>query len=212
MNVLVIAPHPDDESIGCGGALCLHARRGDRVAAVFLTSGELGLKRLPRENAMAIRESEARKAAKILKLSNLFFLRCGDWSLDSEISKAASLLKPILKHVKPRLIYLPHPQEWHPDHKAALPIVRAALRRCGVPMPTLRTYEIWTPLAGYDHVEDISSVMARKLKAVRAHKSQLREFDYVRAITGLNQYRGTIAAHARYAEVFAAVPLVGKSS
>ncbi|HEX4644815.1 MAG TPA: PIG-L deacetylase family protein [Verrucomicrobiae bacterium] len=211
MNVLVIAPHPDDESIGCGGALCLHARRGDRVAAVFLTSGELGLKRLPREKARAFRESEARKAAKILKLADLFFLRCGDWNLNAEISRAAALLRPILKRVKPRLIYLPHPQEWHPDHQAALPIVRAALRRCGIPRPALRAYEIWSPLVAHDHVEDISSVMARKLEAVRAHKSQLREFDYVRAIIGLNQYRGAIAARAPYAEVFMELPPTGKS-
>ena len=60
MNILILAPHPDDETIGCGGTLCLHAARGDYVSAVFLTSGELGLKHLPKKEAWAIRESEAR--------------------------------------------------------------------------------------------------------------------------------------------------------
>jgi LmbE family N-acetylglucosaminyl deacetylase len=73
MNILVIAPHPDDETIGCGGTLCLHAYNGDRVTAVFLTSGELGLKKLRREQAWKIREHEARRAAKILGLADLFF-------------------------------------------------------------------------------------------------------------------------------------------
>src|SRR4051794_19754367 len=109
MNVLVIAPHPDDEAIGCGGALCLHARRGDRVSVVFLTSGELGLKHLPKAKAWSIREQEARKAAKVLRVSRLHFLRCSDWTLDQEFRKAAKLLRPILKQAQPGLIYLPHP-------------------------------------------------------------------------------------------------------
>ena len=46
MNVVLIAPHPDDESIGCGGTVCHHTDRGDRVAVVFLSSGELGLQHL----------------------------------------------------------------------------------------------------------------------------------------------------------------------
>jgi hypothetical protein len=44
--------------------------------------------------------------------------------------------------------------------------------------------------------------MPRKLKALRAHRSQLHDFDYVRAITGLNQYRGVVTAKCRFAEVF----------
>ncbi len=203
MNILVIAPHPDDETIGCGGTLSIHAERGDDLGVVFLTSGELGLKKLPREKACAIRESEARKAAKILKLKDVSFLRCSDWTLGHEIPKASRLLRPILAAKQPQIIYLPHPQDGHPDHQAALSILRTAFKGLHHPEPALRLYEVWTPLSQYDIVQDISSCMARKILALRSHKSQLKDFDYVRAITGLNQFRGALAAKSKFAEVFA---------
>jgi LmbE family N-acetylglucosaminyl deacetylase len=206
MNVLVIAPHPDDESIGCGGALCLHAQRKDRIIAAYLTSGELGLKHLPREKAWRTREREAKRAARILGVANQFFLRLPDWFVGDDVARAAKKLAPILKRIKPDLIYLPHAAEWHPDHKACLPIVRTALLGSGIVTPTLRAYEVWTPLAEYDHVEDITAVMPRKLRALRQHRSQLNEFDYVRAVSGLNQFRGALAAKCRFAEVFQIVP------
>lgn len=200
--MLVVAPHPDDEAIGCGGAICLHVDRGDRVAAVFLTSGELGLKRLPKEEAWQVRESEAHAAAEILGLSRLSFLRCPDWYLGDGIEAAAALLQPILAKEAPDVIYLPHPGEWHPDHRASLPIVESAVRDAGIQRPAIWTYEVWTPVAEYDRVEDISPVITRKLKAVRCYTSQLSGFRYDRAVRGLGQYRGALAGRCHYAEVF----------
>src|SRR4051812_6319189 len=118
MNVLVLAPHPDDEAIGCGGALCLHADKGDRLTVVFLTSGELGLKNLPREEVWKIREDEARAAAKILGVGDLVFLRYPDSKLAAELSRVRASLTPLVERERPELIYLPHAQEWHADHKA----------------------------------------------------------------------------------------------
>ncbi len=207
MKVLIIAPHPDDESIGCGGTLCLHGGRGDPMAVVYLTSGELGLKHLPRERAWLTREREAEKAARMLGVARCFYLRLPDWFVGENIAQATKKLCPLLKRLKPGLIYLPHGNEWHPDHQAALPVVRSALRAARIPGPQLRAYEVWTPLAGYDHVEDISAVMSLKLRALRAHRSQLKEFDYARAVTGLNQFRGELAARCRYAEVFQSIDL-----
>ncbi len=201
-NILVIAPHPDDESIGCGGTLCRHTARGDRVVAVFLTSGELGLEHLPREEAWRVREGEAEAAAKVLRLADLAFLRRPDWFVGEGVDDAAALLRPILSREIPQSIYLPHGREWHPDHRAALAVVRAALRASGLPAPELLTYEVWTPLSEYDQVTDITPVMARKLRAVRCYRSQLAGFHYDRAVRGLNQYRGALAARCRYAEVF----------
>ena len=202
MNVLVIAPHPDDEAIGCGGTLCNHSARGDRIIAVFLTSGELGLKKLPRDRAWKIRESEAARSQRILGIAATHFLRLPDWYLGKQIRNAAKLLRPVLKREKPGIIYLPHPAEWHPDHQATLRIVRAAFRGCGLPVPAIRAYEVWTPITEPHHIEDITKTMARKLRAVRAHRSQFSEFDYARAVQGLNQYRGEMNTRFRYAEVF----------
>lgn len=202
MNVLVIAPHPDDESIGCGGVICLHAARGDRVEIIFLTSGELGLKHLPRKQAWEVREYEAKSAAKILGVGALTFWRLPDWFISEEVEVAAAKLRALLRRNMPQIIYLPHAGEWHPDHRAALPVVRTALRASAGPAPTLLTYEVWTPLSEYDHVEDITSTMRSKVRAVRCYRSQLQDFHYDRAVHGLNQYRGALAASSRYAEVF----------
>jgi N-acetylglucosamine malate deacetylase 1 len=202
MNVLVIAPHPDDEAIGCGGSISLHLQRKDRVTTVFLTSGELGLKHLAREEAWRIREKEAQKAGRILQMAEVTFLRQPDWYLGDSVQEAAALLGPILERERPELVYLPHPQEWHPDHQACLPIVSAAYDRMKSPRPGFLGYEIWTPLSTYDHVEDITAVMKLKLRAIRAYRSQLIEFRYDRAVSGLNQYRGTMAGKCDFAEVF----------
>jgi LmbE family N-acetylglucosaminyl deacetylase len=205
--VLVVAPHPDDESIGCGGTICLHRQRGDSVHVVFLTSGELGLKDLPRDQAWQVRQAEAENAAGVLGVSSLTFLRLRDWFLAEQIAQAAIALRPLLQKQAPVRIYVPHARDGHPDHRAAAPIVRAALRELTGPVPAVLGYEVWTPLADFDHVEDISALMRQKLRAIRCYRSQLSQFRYDFAIRGLNRFRGAIAGRCRYAEVFSAIPL-----
>jgi N-acetylglucosamine malate deacetylase 1 len=207
MNVLVLAPHPDDETIGCGGALCQHAAAGDRIAAVFITSGELGLKHLAREKAWRIRESEARAAARHLGIARLDFLRLPDWGVGEHLKDGAALVRRVLSKEQPKMIYAPHPHDGHPDHQSVLPLLRMALRGLRLRALAVRAYEVWTPLREFDHVEDISRMMSRKLSALRAHRSQLGEFDYVRAVRGLNQFRGALGAKCRYAEVFQTLDL-----
>src|SRR5512132_2059528 len=113
MKILILAPHPDDEAIGCGGVVSLHAKRGDVVHAVFLTSGELGLKKFPREKAWAIREGEAHASCKVLGIREPQFLRLTDWMMGDHIEETATKLISVLEHLQPEMIYLPHPNEWH---------------------------------------------------------------------------------------------------
>jgi LmbE family N-acetylglucosaminyl deacetylase len=71
-----------------------------------------------------------------------------------------------------------------------------------IPPPALLGYEFWTPLSEYDRAENISQTMERKLQAVRAHRSQINQIRYDRAVSALNEYRGTMTQVGRYAEVF----------
>jgi LmbE family N-acetylglucosaminyl deacetylase len=206
-SVLVIAPHPDDEAIGCGGAICLHGRRGEPVRVAFLTSGERGIDAMAPGAARSLREAEAAAAADVLGVKGTDFLRLPDLAVSSHIEEGARRLADVLQANPPALLYLPHPLEDHPDHQAALPVVLAALTGVAPqgPWPELRGYEVWTPMPRYGWPEDISPFMARKLRAVRSYRSQLRTFRYDRAVLGLNRYRGCLAARCRYAEVFRCV-------
>lgn len=204
-TVLVIAPHPDDEAIGCGGAIGLHRRSGDPVRVVFLTSGEQGIPGVPAAEVRALREAEALQAGVVLGVSGTDFLRLPDLGLDRCCQEGAERLRALFDQYHPSLIYLPHPEEAHPDHEAVLPMVRAARAMLvGWPeLPELRAYEVWSPMTRPGWVEDITAVMRQKLRAVRCYHSQLAIFRYDRAIRGLNQYRGVLGAGGRYAEAFA---------
>jgi LmbE family N-acetylglucosaminyl deacetylase len=203
-RVLILAPHPDDESIGCGGTICLHAERRDWVHAVFLTAGERGIEGADPETTRAVREAEAAEALAVLGVAQSDCLRLPDLGVADNLASGARRLAEILAAHPPDLVYLPHPGEAHPDHEAALPLVRSAVGQAfrGGRRPELRAYEVWTPMPRYDWPEDISRHMGKKLRAVRCYRSQLRAFRYDRAVRGLNQYRGCLAAHCRFAEVF----------
>ena len=82
-SVLVFAPHPDDDIIGCGGTLIHHVQAGARVAHVYMTSGD-ALSRKRRSKSLArIREKEAKRGAQIIGVSELIFLREPDSALRS---------------------------------------------------------------------------------------------------------------------------------
>jgi LmbE family N-acetylglucosaminyl deacetylase len=201
VNVLVVAPHPDDESIGCGGTLRLHVERGDRVDVVFLTSGELGLEELEPDAARKVREDEAERAAALLGLTRLEFLRHPDWFVGDTLDAACAGVSQLVEELAPERVLCPHALEAHPDHAAAARVVDRVWERLRRPFQRV-AYEVWTPMSEFDDVEDITTVMEVKRAAVRTYASQLTSFRYDDAVDGLNRFRGALAGHCEYAEVF----------
>src|SRR5260370_22519624 len=202
MNVVGVGRDRGWGWVGWGGGMWLHGDWGHGVATVFLTSGECGLPELSKEEAWRVREREAERAAEILGVASIEFLRRPDQYLQENTIDAACALKPILQREKPEVLYLTHERDFHPDHRATVSIVQAAVRAAGITEPTLLSYEVLTPLTEFDRAEDISPVMRRTLKAMWAYRSQIRQFRYDLAFRAMNRYRGVMARAGRYAEVF----------
>lgn len=203
-NILVISPHPDDEAIGCGGAICTHVKNGDVVHVIFLTSGEKGGHGYSEEETTTIREEEAKAAACILQTSESDFWREPDGGFTPGENNVKRLVKKINSFM-PDIVYVPHDDEVHPDHKAAALLVREAVMRSKeTKRPIVFMYEVWTPIQNMDHIVDISPYVEIKRKAIHAHKSQCDVMKFDEAILGLNRYRGEMHSWpgGDYAEAF----------
>lgn len=126
LDVLCIAPHPDDAEIGCGGTLARARSEGQRTGILELTRGEMGSLGTPE-----LRDAEALEAAKILGLSYRGNLR---WS-DGQITDAPELclwLARSLRDLKPRVLLVPHEHDRHPDHIGAARVCVSAVHLAGL--------------------------------------------------------------------------------
>lgn len=204
-RILVLSPHPDDESIGCGGTISRHVAEGDQVHVLFLTCGEKGGHGRSESVTAELREKEARAAAKILGIERTEFLRLPDGALRADATLVGSLSEKIRKW-KPQRIYLPHGQESHADHRVAFRALRRALSDRGnsKSKPEVLMFEIWTPLQVLDEIVDITPYVDVKRAAIQKHVSQCQVVGFDEAILGLNRYRGEMHCwpEGEYAEVF----------
>lgn len=205
--VLVLSPHPDDEALGCGGTVRAHVAAGGRVKLVFVTSGERGAPGPTGEDTVMIREAESAAAAQILGVTDLEFWRAPDGAL-TRCRGLTSRILGVLAGFGPEIVYAPHRAELHPDHRA---VGRAAVRAAeatGPHRPVVRLFEVWTPMAEFAWVHDISEHIHTKRQAIAAYRSQLALGRMDDALVGLARYRGQMfsgwPASAEYAEVFAA--------
>ena len=201
-RVLVVCAHPDDEAIGCGGALRLHALAGDQTTAVFLTSGEAGGHGI--EDPAGVREREARKAAAILGIEPLEFWHEPDGRLRVRRALTARLAAEVRRR-RASIVYAPHRRDDHPDHRAAARIATEAVALSGRRV-AVRHFEIWSPIGEIAELIDISDVLDDKLRAIRAYRSQNSVMRFDDAFKGLARYRGEMHSWpgGRYAEAFSA--------
>jgi LmbE family N-acetylglucosaminyl deacetylase len=209
--VAVIAPHPDDESLGCGGTLKHLTMSGIPVDIVYLTRGEMGCDAPEAatpdgKRALAVvRVKEARDACSVLGVRHVEFLD----GTDGALAKEPDLVNPLrefLQREPYQRVFCPWPEEAHLDHRIAFQLTCEAL--AGHPSrPDLWLYEVWTPMFADTYVP-IDATIGFKQAAIDCHQSQLKVLDYRAAFLGLAAYRALFCPGSRYAEAF----LVGNSA
>lgn len=196
-RVLVLAPHPDDETMGCGGTLARLARHAE-IRVVLVTNGD-GAGGLP-AGSSDVRKREMQEA--LARLGVAAPVLCWD-EPDGHFQDTPAFrtrLSALLADFKPDWVFVPWLIDSHSDHWRIAHAAGAVLAKSAV--DKILYYEIWTPVPA-THAVDITQVADTKREALMCHRTALAYGNYVEATFGLNAYRSIYIPLSRYAEVFA---------
>jgi LmbE family N-acetylglucosaminyl deacetylase len=213
-NVLVIAPHPDDETLGCGGTLLKHKKNKDNIFWLIITN--ISIKDGWAKHRVIQRQKEIDKVKKLYKFNNYFKLDYPTAKLDqiprqdlvSKISKTISI-------VKPNIVYLNNHSDIHTDHQITFEAVMSATKNFRSPSikkilmyETLSETEFAPPLNGLTFVpnvfNDITPFFSKKIDILKTYKSEIMKDYFPRSLSSvksLASIRGSKIG-VKYAESF----------
>ena len=190
-SAMVFAPHPDDETLGCGGTILQKRRAGASMRIVFMTDGAASHAHLTSAAELrAMRHREALEAVEVLGLSpaDVSWLGLPDGKLGLWREQATHRVSELLQRYRPRQLLLPYARGEHRDHVATNSIVYQAVGRVGLPV-TLLEYPVWSwrqwpaMIRGLRFLRElrtsvaVQEVLARKRLALERHVSQMRRRD-----------------------------------
>ena len=180
LDLLVLAAHPDDAELGCGGTIAKHVEMGWKVGIVDLTKGELGT----RGNAET-RAQEAAASSKILGLTARHNLGLPDGFFQNDRAHQLEVVKAI-RHFQPDIVLANAIYDRHPDHGRGSDLAFSACFLAGLPKVVTAwqggNQEAWRPKVIYHYIQsqsippafvvDVSDQWEKKMAAVRAYKTQ----------------------------------------
>lgn len=226
-SAMAIVAHPDDIDFGCAGTLARWAKAGTRISEVLCTSGDVGIatEGMTRAQATEIREAEQREAARIIGATDVVFLREPDGMLQATMELRKKLVREI-RRFRPEVVLVMDPtMVWagddyinHPDHRAAgLAAVEAVFPSAG--QPNLFEELEAEGLTAYkprkvfsvnwrdgNYWVSIDETLDLKIAALRAHKSQMNDWDPEPRIREWASERAK-GKEMQYAEIFRVVTL-----
>ncbi|WP_341501712.1 PIG-L deacetylase family protein [Gallaecimonas sp. GXIMD4217] len=202
-KVLVVAAHPDDEVLGCGGTLAKHVAAGDSVEVLFMADGVGARSPDQQDQALASRNRAAEDAAARLGISRLHCLGLADNRLDGyPLLDLVQALEAKLAGIRPDIIYSHHHGDLNIDHRLTHQAVMTACRPLpGSSVKRLYAFEVqssteWA-LQGQGFVPnvfvDISDHLDVKLQALGCYQEEMRPSPHARsveAVEALARWRG----------------------
>lgn len=213
-KILVIASHPDDEVLGCGGTISKHIKTGDTVTVCFLADG-ISSRETVKETEQQ-RNQASKNALKILGCLPPIFLNYPDNQLDTiPLLEIVKKIEKLIEQTQANIIYTQHYGDLNIDHKITHKAVMTACR----PQPGCSVKEIYcfetlsathwqSNSMGFAFTPncfvDISNHFENKMKALRCYDAEMRDFPHARsyqAVESLAKLRGSFVG-IEYAEAF----------
>ena len=193
-SCLVLAPHPDDETLGCGATIMRKLAAGTSVRVVIATDGRYAYpsSKLSVDSLVEMREEEARRACAILGLpsENVAFLRFEDCRLEDYRKLLRERVFDIFDTVNPEEIFVSSIIDNHPDHRVLAELARELTQARRFPL--LYEYPIWFWDPRIWRVRDLLEL---RLRIVRTEEFRIRKHDAVAAyrsqVTNLIDERGS---------------------
>jgi LmbE family N-acetylglucosaminyl deacetylase len=194
-TILVIAPHPDDETLGCGGTLLKHIHAGDRVHWVIFTAMSTALG-FPEERIRS-RAEEIARAARAYGFVGVHPLGFPTMALDTRPKKdLVGALGAVIQSVGAEVLYVPYRNDAHSDHTAVFDAAASCAKTFRYPtVKSVRAYETLSetefgirnddPGFRPNLFIDISSHLERKLEIMNIYASELGAFPFPRSETTL---------------------------
>jgi LmbE family N-acetylglucosaminyl deacetylase len=189
-SILIVAPHPDDETLGCGGAIALLRQLNISVKVLVVSDGTKSHPNsvaYPPAKLKKLREQESLAALAILGVApeavTFLDLPDGEVYISSKSEKAIALISQYLNRIEPSIIFLPWRKDPHPDHRASWQLFTVANQNLTIP-PRIIEYPIWdwdTEQRGDfpDSINawrlDITNVLELKQQAIAQYRSQISD-------------------------------------
>lgn len=214
MKILVISPHPDDETLGCGGTILKHKDIGDKIYWLIITN--IDVKNGWDKNAVKKRQKEIEIVAEMYGFEKTFKLDYPTAKLDTiPIQKIIESISKVIFEIKPEIIYLPNRSDVHTDHRIAFKTAYSCIKNFRYPFikkilmyETLSETEFTPALPENIFIPnvfvDITKYFDKKLEIFKIYKSEVMEEPLPRSlevIEAFNKCRGSQIGK-KYAEAF----------